>query len=169
MDDILVLIYMVPLLPLAFVGVYKIMDTVFEKMRVKMGYVRIYLITKSFRLRHRLMKPSGGKINIEKGKPVPFENKPPFMAFDGSTPVTVYNHNGTQLNMLSDKTKNQIDADYFSNLVTESYNLGILSAIKQSNVVKLFLIIAIVAAAIAAAMGFVNWQSIQEVVSKVAA
>lgn len=157
MEELAYLIIIVSMMPLAFFGVYFIMDIIVERIKVKLGNLRVMYRTKNFRMKKHFSKPSGGKIKVGKHF-LPFSNDPRFIGFDGIIPVTVYNELGRQVDISDPDEKSSIDPEYFSNLITESYNLGIVSSIKKDRLLMLLVIAAVAAGIAAAAFGFLNWQ-----------
>jgi len=151
--------------PLAFGGVYLIMDKVVEKIKVKLGAVKVTRLTRSFKMRDQLSVPAGGKIKVGRNS-LPFDNKPGFIGFKGSTPVTFYNDLGRQVNMKTPEETAVVDPDYYSNLITEAYNLGIVSSMKKDPFIAILVIGAIIAAGAAAALGILNFQTLQELATK---
>lgn len=160
--EFLYAVIIMALTPLSAGGIYLIVDFIINRMKVRMGYVKILKITKNFRLKKMFAKPSGSKIKIEKDKSAPFTNKPPFMAFEGVVPVSIFTSKGEQLNLLKEKGKSKIDLDYISLLVTEAYNLGILSAIKQDSWMKILMLACIGASLLAVLLGYMNLQTLSK-------
>lgn len=164
MEEILYILVITMMMPLSFGGVYLIMDKVIERIRIKMGHLKVIYRTKNYRLKKKFSKPKGGKISVGKHN-LPFNNDPEFIGFDGPSPVTIYNELGRQVNISTPEEEPEIDPDYYSNLVTEAYNLGIVSSIRKDKTLMLFIMIAIALAGAAAAFGFLNWQNVQTVVA----
>jgi len=161
MEELAYFLIILGLMPLSFGGVYILVGAVVKRIKVRMGHIELFRITKNFRLKRQISKPDGGKLKMG-GVPVPFNNKPPFIAFDGTTPVTLYTAEGKQINLTNPGKEQQIEPGYLSNLITEAYNLGIVSALKQDNIIKLFMIAAVIAAAVAAVFGFMSWQQVSQ-------
>lgn len=153
-------ILLMVLAPFYAVGIAKIVEFVLGKIKVKRGFVSVYQITKNARLKLSFLKPKGKKIELSKGKPVPFSNKPGFMVFKGSTPTAIFSADGTQMDLRRGGTGIKIDKEYYSDLVTQAYNLGILVAAKRDDDAKKVLFIVLILSAAAALLSFLTWQGL---------
>lgn len=153
-------VLLMALAPFYAIGISKVVEFVLGKIKIKRGFVSIFQITKNARLKVSFLKPKGKKIELEKKKPVPFSNKPGFMVFKGSTPTAIFSADGSQIDLRRGGAGKAIDKEYFSDLVTQAYNLGILVAAKRDDDAKKILFIVLILSAAAAVLSFLTWQGL---------
>lgn len=149
--------------PFMAIGVIRIIGIFSEKMRVKKGYIRTLQVLKNSRIITKLNLPEGKKMKLDrKGLEMPFTNEPGYIAFDGTTPVALFDDSGRQLMFKPEKNKNVIDIDkkYFNDMTNEAYNLGVSvgSGGKQDKTSLILLLCLILSGAAAAfsLLGFVG-------------
>lgn len=154
-DFIFVIAAMI-MIPFGAFGIFTLFRKIMELAFVRMGNVRMLLFTPSRMIKSTWGKPQ--KEDITTGKST-YKFGSEYLYRNGGTPTILYNQDSIEpVDPLKDQTS-KLSTSRLSEMQIRWFNLGVISTLKQEQLVKILLIVCVVAAVGAAGLSFINMQS----------
>lgn len=142
-DDILfanVLFTLIIMLPLAGLGMWKLMQFLQDKLKIRKGFYRVTFRMSNHRKISRWIKPDKSYIKY-KDKVYPFSDKAGLVFYSGlgGIPEIEYNEFGDQINFIESDKSAMFDPNTISLMAIRMFNLG-KKAAKTSTKDMLFMV-----------------------------
>lgn len=150
MEEIVYIIYILGLSPFIAIGMFKVFSALVDVIRVRLGQIKIFQKLPNDRVISFWKKPTGDKIKF-KDKEVVCRIEKDWAYFTSSVvpiPTVYYDENDRQIMLKTEK--GTVPTDEFEKIYNVAYLAGRTSLFQEDKRMRMFMIIALVAVAVAA-------------------